>query len=106
MSIGENIKRLRTEHGMSQSEFGAIAGVTDKAVSTWENGAKEPRMGAIQKIADYFNIRKSEIIEDCPPIGGDVQPSELTEFLTLFRKLTSDEKKMLIAQMRGLTAGR
>ena len=25
---------------------------------------KEPRMGAIQKLADYFSIRKSDIIED------------------------------------------
>lgn len=64
MSIGENIKRLRLQHGLSQAELGAIAGVTDKAVSTWENGAKEPRMGAIQKIADYFHIKKSDIIED------------------------------------------
>lgn len=64
MSIGSNIKKLREKHNMSQEEFGQIAGVTDKAVSTWENDTKIPRMGAIQKIADYFNIKKSEIIED------------------------------------------
>ena len=66
MSIAENIKRLRLEHGMSQAEFGAIAGVTDKAVSTWETGTKEPRMSAIAKLAEYFHIQKSDIIEDHP----------------------------------------
>ncbi len=66
MSIADNIKRLRLDHGLSQAEFGAIAGVTDKAVSTWETGAKEPRMGAIQKLADHFHISKSEIIDDAP----------------------------------------
>ena len=66
MSIAENIKRLRLAHGMSQAEFGAIAGVTDKAVSTWETGAKEPRMSAIAKLAEYFQIQKSDIIEDRP----------------------------------------
>lgn len=64
MSIGQNIKRLRALHGMNQSELAQIAGVTDKAVSTWENDLKIPRMGAIQKIADYFHISKSAIIED------------------------------------------
>lgn len=64
MSIADNIKRLRESHGMSQSEFGKIAGVTDKAVSTWENGLKIPRMGAVQKIADFFHITKSEILDD------------------------------------------
>ncbi len=64
MTISENIKNLRLKYGLSQKQLGVIAGVTDKAVSTWEQGTKEPRMGAIQKIADHFGIKKSDIIED------------------------------------------
>ncbi len=64
MSIGKNIKRLREQHNLSQEELAEIAGVSDKAVSTWENDIKTPRMGAIQKIADHFGILKSDIIED------------------------------------------
>jgi XRE family transcriptional regulator len=64
MPIGENIKRLRIMHGLSQKELAQIAGVSDKAVSTWENGTKEPRMGAVQKIADHFGLKKSNLIED------------------------------------------
>lgn len=63
MSIGENIKRLREAHGLTQLQLAEIACVTDKAVSTWENDLKTPRMGALQKIADYFGIAKSDIIE-------------------------------------------
>lgn len=63
MSIGSNIKTLRESEGLNQIEFGKIAGVSDKAVSTWENDIKIPRMGAIQKIADHFGIQKSDIIE-------------------------------------------
>ena len=66
MSIAYNIKELRLNHHLSQKEFAAIAGVSDKAVSTWENGTKIPRMGAIQKIADHFGILKSDIIEPTP----------------------------------------
>lgn len=51
-------------HGLTQAELGKIAGVSDKAISTWENGTAEPRMGAVQKIADYFDIKKSEIIDE------------------------------------------
>jgi len=64
MTIAENIKRLREQHGLTQAEFGEIAGVSDKAVSTWENGTAEPRMGAIQKISEYFNITKGSIVDD------------------------------------------
>ena len=64
MSIAENIKQLREKYNLTQAELGEIAGVSDKAVSTWENGTAEPRMGAIQKIAEYFNITKGSIVDD------------------------------------------
>ena len=64
MSIGQNIKALRESHDMTQAQLGRVAGVTDKAVSTWEADIKVPRMGAIQKIADYFHVPKSAIIDD------------------------------------------
>lgn len=64
MSLSKNIKKLRESHGMSQEDFGRIAGVTGKAVSTWELGIKSPRMGAIEKLASYFGIPKSHIIDD------------------------------------------
>jgi len=64
LSIAENIKRIRTEHGLSQAELGKIAGVSDKAVSTWELGIKTPRMGAVEKMANYFGIAKSAIVDD------------------------------------------
>nr|DAF99186.1 MAG TPA: Repressor protein CI [Podoviridae sp. ctW0z17]DAP60210.1 MAG TPA: Repressor protein CI [Caudoviricetes sp.] len=64
LGIKENIKLLREKYKLSQKDLALIAGVTDKAVSTWESGAKEPRMGAIQKIADHFGLKKSNLIED------------------------------------------
>ena len=63
MSIGENIKRLRESASMSQEDLAIIIGVTDGAISNWEQGINTPRMGSIQKIADYFGVLKSEIIE-------------------------------------------
>ena len=64
MSVGSNIRKIREEHGMSQKEFAEIAGVTFSSVSLWELGKTEPRMGSLQKIADYFHIRKTDLIDD------------------------------------------
>ncbi len=66
MGIKENIKKLRETHNLSQKDMAKIAGVSDKAISSWETGEREPRMGAIQKMADHFGIKKSDIIEDAP----------------------------------------
>lgn len=63
MSLVENIKNLRRAFDMSQKDLGVIAGVTDKAVWAWEQGNREPRMGALQRLADHFGIKKSDLID-------------------------------------------
>lgn len=62
--IGDKIKKIREEHSLTQVELAKICGVSDKAVSTWEQNVKVPRMGALQKLADYFGVSKSYFIED------------------------------------------
>lgn len=89
MGISENIKLLREQYGLSQKELGQIAGVSDKAVSTWEQGIKEPRMGVIQKIADHFGIQKSNIIED-----NGLQSQSVT-LTPPTKKVPKDLKKIL-----------
>jgi transcriptional regulator with XRE-family HTH domain len=64
MGVRENIIRLRTLSTLTQEDFGKIAGVSRGAVSQWEGGFSEPRMGAIEKLARHFGIPKSWLIED------------------------------------------
>lgn len=64
MSIGENIRKLRSKYDLTQQQLGEIAGVSDKAVSTWENDSKVPRMGAVERISQHFNIPKSKILDE------------------------------------------
>ncbi len=63
MGIGDNIRKIREAHGLTQEEFGKIASVSSMAVSQWENSRSVPRMSAIQAIADYFHISKGEILD-------------------------------------------
>lgn len=86
MSIGENIRLLREANGLTQAEFGRIAGVSDKAVSTWESDLRAPRMGAIQRLSEHFGIPKSQIIDDdisSPPIPPGFEPLPETVRLPL-----------------------
>ena len=64
MSVADNIKRLRKLTKISQDDLAKIVGVSRAAVSLWEIGKTEPRMGAIQTIADHFHIKKANIIEE------------------------------------------
>lgn len=101
MSIGDNIKNLRLKYNLSQKDLALIAGVTDKAVSTWEKGVKEPRMGTVQKIADHFGIRKSDLIEDNN--GMPLSPRDERQIAEdLERMITDLDTQNTLAAMGGI----
>lgn len=81
MGISENIKKLRTSNHMTQEEFGDVAGVSAMAVSQWENGRAVPRMGAVERIAEYFKVSKGTVIDErthnysMPPGAIPIKPS-------------------------------
>lgn len=62
--VAKNIKYLRTYYNMSQLDVAERIGASDKAISAWELGTREPKMGYIQKIADLFNIPTDNFIND------------------------------------------
>ena len=94
MEISESIKRLRESKNLTQEQFGKIAGVSSMAVSQWENGRAVPRMGAIQKISDFFGIPKSEIIGDSPDLKSLRTLAELESIA--YKDYSADEHELLL----------
>ena len=76
MTLGDRIRQLRENKEMTQLDLAKILKVSDKTVSTWENDLKIPRMGTIEKIADYFGVTKADIVdnENAQPTAEVGQP--------------------------------
>ena len=64
VTIGDKIKALRAKKDISQQDLAKVIGVSDQAISAWENNKKIPLMGSVEKLANYFNVPKSFLIED------------------------------------------
>lgn len=64
--ISNNLKRILKNYNINQSELAKIAEVSESTVGKWILKKSTPRMGAIQKIADYFALPKSYILEEQP----------------------------------------
>lgn len=60
--IGENIKRLRLEKGVTQEQLSEILGVSSVAVSKWERGETMPDISLLPKIAFYFQTTIDELL--------------------------------------------
>ena len=78
MTLGERLRALRESRGQTQDEVGAAVGRTGKAVWAWENDLNAPRMGAIELLAQHFNVTKSYLMgedDDTPlPLPSNVRP--------------------------------
>lgn len=65
MTIGERLKRLRTEKGLTQEEVGNILGITKAAVQKYENGTiTNFRSDTIRKLCKLFGIAPAYFIFD------------------------------------------
>lgn len=62
--FARNLRRYMELSGKNQKELAEIAGVTPPTFNEWINEKKFPRIDRIQRLADYFGILKSDLIED------------------------------------------
>lgn len=68
--FGNRLCELRRAHGYTQQKLGKMLGVSNKAVSKWENGESMPRLQMLDKIAECFDLSVDELLT-----YGDSEPS-------------------------------
>lgn len=56
MQIGDRIKKLRTEAGMTQEELASKINVGKSSISMYENNKIRPDDDLKQKLCDIFNV--------------------------------------------------
>lgn len=59
---GKMIRQARIDKGYTQSELGDMTGVSNKAISRWENGETFPDIGVIEPLAQMLELRIQDII--------------------------------------------
>ena len=60
--VGNSIKKLREERGMTQDELAEKLNVTRQAVSNWETGKTQPDIETLTRLAEIFDVSVERII--------------------------------------------
>ncbi len=60
--FSERLYKMRTDKGLSQKELGDLLGVSNKAISKWENGEAMPKTETMLKLAEIMNIDGNELL--------------------------------------------
>lgn len=64
MTIGQSIRRLRREAGLTHADLAARIGVSRSTVALWERGRSQPRVGALDGIAEALGVDAGMLV--CP----------------------------------------
>ena len=59
--VGNFICQRRKEKGLTQKQLGEKLGVSNKAVSKWENGSSVPRVNLIPKLSELLHCTQEEL---------------------------------------------
>lgn len=62
INIGDNLKQLRLQKGLTQEQLADVFGVSAQAVSRWENNTSYPDITLLPGLAIYFNTSVDAIV--------------------------------------------
>lgn len=61
--LGQNLKRIRTEKGISQNKIARTLGIDRAFISNIENGKTNPTLATIVKLAKAIGVSIGELME-------------------------------------------
>lgn len=103
--LGEKLKALREERGLSLREAGRRANVNYSYLGQIEKGQKSPSLNTYEQLCHFYGVELKDLL------GKDMTPSQLTESdleWVVFgkkmesRNLTQEELEKYIDIIRGL----
>lgn len=112
--FSKNLKKYMDSQGKSRTDISKALGISYYTVSDWVKGKKYPRMDKVELLANYFDILKSDLIEDAcqnkntpEECSSGENPPRITKvsegermLLELFRKVPEDRQQLVLQMIR------
>lgn len=106
-SLGQRLLRLRRDLGLSRAALSALTGFSKPSIWAWETGRTAPRRENLTRLAEVYNVPRSEILRGSAMAEGDAllkgiceQPSQ-TDIDPASLRAEIDAAKARIAALSG-----
>lgn len=94
-----NFNRYLAHSGKKQVEVARAIDVSTGTISDWKKGRSYPRMDKIQLMADFFGIKKSDLVEDVNITKETISNKE-QEVIDLFHKVPEEKREFVLSLIR------
>jgi transcriptional regulator with XRE-family HTH domain len=108
-TLGQRIKRLREQRGLSQQQLATASGVSRVAVTKWESGqTANLKLGSLLSICELFRVSAEELIRgeratraSSHDAGADASGSEAPELMVRYAGATDACRALVDLALRG-----
>ena len=104
MNIAENLKKIRTEKGFSQTEMAKKLNITRQAYNHYETGRRIPPFETLEEIADLFDTDLNFFAEETIKPGGifTTKIDFTGEKIMAIADILTPEERLLLEKIRRL----
>lgn len=89
------LREIRESKGLTSTQLGAVLGVEEGTIKSWEMGRTFPKIPMLVNIADYFQI-------DLNYLCGRELAGNQEELIKLINCLNNDQQEKLMEMLRTL----
>ena len=89
MNFGENIKQLRVQANLTQSQVAEKLGIKQSSYVSWEQKKSNPTLELLEKLSEIYQISIREMLEKNASRPGE------DELLAHYRALATDQQQQL-----------
>jgi repressor LexA len=103
--FSKNLRYQMEVHGKSRQDISDALGISYFTVTSWTNGTKYPRMDKVEKLAAYFGILKSDLIEDKkeqPTVQDDGLTENQRKLMQFAKSVPDDKAEMILRVMKSI----
>ncbi len=101
--IGEFLKQLRKEKGLTQEQLAEHFYVSSRSVSRWETGSNMPDIDMLIELADFYNVDIREIIDG--ERKSESMDNETKDTLKKVAEYATEESNKRKERLRTMLAG-
>lgn len=95
--FSENLQYYMNERGVTRKEISDALDISYFTVTSWVNGKKYPRMDKVERLAEYFGILKSDLIEERLPEEKEKDNEILADIIVRMRM--DDDFRLLVESL-------
>jgi transcriptional regulator with XRE-family HTH domain len=107
ISLGENIKKLRKDKGLTQDKLSEITKISIASIQRYESGKRQPNIQTVNKFAQALNVSLDDLVgneynksklelENALQNGADNTPNLISNFKDLTKKEVANNFNELV----------